>query len=326
MHADLKSAVFKYAAVPVRMNVKEGMTVSILTDTKIDPVIQEALMAAVKEQQATPVMITIAPLASFGNEPPEAAAAAILKTDFVITACSTAMTHTDAVRAALEKGIPMLAMGGITVDSLTQGASTADYDLVLKITEQIADMLENSSVIKVTSRNGTNVTFSVTGRPAIRISGYVDKISNIASFPGGEVATAPVEGTANGTIVVDGSMHHVGKIENPIVFTVKDGKVFKIEGKAEAEKLRRFLDANGDENSFNLAEFAFGTNPSARLTADSQESKRKLGTIHFAIGDNRTLGGHTYSKTHLDGLLLEPSVWIDGMMVLDNGKFALDIG
>lgn len=95
--------LFKYAAVPVQMNVKKGDTVVILTDDKTDSTIQNALVAAVYYEHAIPILVRIPAVKSFGNEPHKVAASALLEADLIIAACSTAMTHTDAIRNALQK-------------------------------------------------------------------------------------------------------------------------------------------------------------------------------------------------------------------------------
>lgn len=319
----MKLEVFRNAAIPVQMNVKNGDTVVILTDSKIDPIIQEALFTAVYHQKATPILVMIPPLESFGNEPPAAAAACLPKADIVISACSTAMTHTDAIREALNAGARYLALGGITVESLTQGAATADYDEVMRLSKKIAQKMDDSKEVRITSELGTDLRFSIEGRPSFPLCGIIEDIRPIAAFPDGEVAVAPVEGKANGKIVIDGTIHHVGKITTPVEFMIENGTVTQILGGEEADRLRHFLQEKGDENSLNLAEFAFGTNRNARLGDNPQESKKMLGTIHVAIGDNRTLAGNTYSKTHLDCLVLKPSVWLDDELVVKNGKLLI---
>jgi leucyl aminopeptidase (aminopeptidase T) len=72
----------------------------------------------------------------------------------------------------------------------------------------------------------------------------------------------------------------------------------------------------------NLAEFAIATNPKARLVDKMQEAKKGMGTIHFALGDNITLGGDTSSKTRLDGLILNPTVFLDGDRVIEDRKLS----
>ena len=58
-------------------------------------------------------------------------------------------------------------------------------------------------------------------------------------MPAGEVFVAPLEGTANGTVIVDGSIANIGILEEPITITVKDGFADEIIGEAEANNTLR---------------------------------------------------------------------------------------
>ena len=93
-----------------------------------------------------------------------------------------------------------------------------------------------------------------------------------------------------------------------------------IEGSAsEAAVLERFFEQ--DESARNIAEFSIGTNPAARLSGNLAEDKKLLGSVHFAIGDNRSLGGSVESTIHLDGLMLEPTITVDeGKRLVREGK------
>jgi len=51
------------------------------------------------------------------------------------------------------------------------------------------------------------------------------------------------------------------------------------------------------------------------------EDKKKEGTAHIAIGDNHKLAGSVKSAIHLDGLILKPTVELDGEIIVREGKF-----
>jgi len=228
------------------------------------------------------------------------------------------------VRKGLEAGVKYIAMGGVNSDMLTHGAATADYAEVNRITNRFTKILTRGEGVRVTSGQGTDITFSIKGRKGLPLAGIFHP-GTIACFPDGEAACAPVEGTAQGLIAVDASMHHVGRCQSPIRLTVKDGRVVRIEGKEEAELLRKVIETRGDDNSYNIAEFAIGTNPEARCIGNPQEDKKTFGSIHIALGDNLSMGGSTYSRTHLDGLILKPTVYVDDKMIIDNGRPVIDL-
>ena len=60
--------------------------------------------------------------------------------------------------------------------------------------------------------------------------------------------------------------------------------------------------------------------PNARLIGNLAEDKKRYGTVHFAIGDNKSLGGVVESSVHLDGLMLKPTVRVEGKTLVKEGK------
>ena len=97
----------------------------------------------------------------------------------------------------------------------------------------------------------------------------------------------------------------------------------KIEGGAEADRLREVID--GVDGADVIGEFAFGT--SERSPFGSPSEKGRLGTVHFALGDNHNAypGGQNVSILHLDGVILDASLQIvdDGTWILKDGQWAL---
>ena len=69
-----------------------------------------------------------------------------------------------------------------------------------------------------------------------------------------------------------------------------------------------------------IAEFGIGTNPSARLQGNIITDEKVAGTIHVAIGRNDFLGGKNIAPTHIDGVVSQPTVWVDGKLLLDKGR------
>ena len=141
-----------------------------------------------------------------------------------------------------------------------------------------------------------------------------------------EVAFAAVEEKTTGTIVVDGVMLGIGlpgQVNEPITWTLEGGRCVKIEGGAEADRLREVIE--GVDGADVIGEFAFGT--SERSPFGSPSEKGRLGTVHFALGDNHNAypGGQNVSILHLDGVVLDASLQIvdDGTWILKDGQWAL---
>src|SRR5262249_14449256 len=131
-------------------------------------------------------------------------------------------------------------------------------------------------------------------------------------LPSGEFNVAPVERSGNGVLIIDHCMHHIGRIFTPIELQVKDGRICDIRGGAEARILRDYLEAFGDENAYMCpAEASVGVNSKAIVRGNQREDKNILGAMHFGLGTNIDVGGTIISKIHMDGVILEPTLYVD---------------
>ena len=130
---------------------------------------------------------------------------------------------------------------------------------------------------------------------------------------------APLEGQSQGVVVVDGSMAGIGMLKAPIRITIENGLATAIEGGEDAARLRDLVAPFGDAGR-NVAEFGIGTNDKAIVTGVILEDEKVMGTIHIAFGDNKSMGGTVRVASHLDGLVLSPSVWFDDRQVMDAGQ------
>ena len=90
----------------------------------------------------------------------------------------------------------------------------------------------------------------------------------------------------------------------------------------EGERLLATLRSAGEQGP-NLAELGIGTNEKATLTGNILEDEKILGTVHVAFGASAGIGGTVSVPVHLDCLILEPTLDIDGTRVLDAGRFVL---
>jgi len=70
----------------------------------------------------------------------------------------------------------------------------------------------------------------------------------------------------------------------------------------------------------NIAELGIGTNDQAILSGRVLEDEKVMGTVHIALGNNFGFGGTCQVPMHLDGILLSPTLTIDGQVVIKDGK------
>jgi len=254
-----------------------------------------------------------------GEEPPAQIAELMQKFDVVFCPTAKSLTHTDARRSASAKGVRIATFPGITKDVMIRGMN-ADYKAISKRTIKLQKILEKGKEIRVTAQAGTDISFKIAGRKIIPSKGLFHAKGESGNLPTGETFLAPVEGTSNGVFVVDGSMAGLGLIQNAnIRIEVKDGYATKISGGNVAKKLKTMLDKAGKE-ARNIAEFGIGTNDSAKLSGVLLEDEKVMGTIHIALGNNVSMGGSVNVPIHLDGVVKKPTVWMDGKMLMKDGK------
>lgn len=300
------------------LSVEAGEEVLVITDPRKVGVAR-SIATASTAAGANTVIATMPLLESHGNEPPATVAEAMVTADVVFTCTTKAITHTKARLRAAENGVRTGILRSVTEDMMVEGAMTVDFEQLRRRTEALAEILGDANEGTVTSENGTDVSFSLEGNQAFSLDGYFHEEYGFATLPPGESPTHPVEGTTQGTIVVDVSMDNIGQLDEPIRLEVTDGFVTDVSGGDEAHQLQQLLERS-DDNARNIAEFAIGTNPKAKLIGNLAEDKKLEGTVHFAIGDNESLGGTTQSEIHLDGVLRSPTVRLDGELVVENGR------
>ena len=122
------------------------------------------------------------------------------------------------------------------------------------------------------------------------------------NIPCGEAFIAPLEGTAEGTLVVDGSIAAIGRLAEPVELTVRGGHLTEATG-AEGAQLLELLTEHGADGT-NVAELGIGTNESAILTGNILEDEKILGTAHVAFGASAAIGGTVQVPVHLDCVVL----------------------
>src|SRR4030095_9892782 len=186
--------------------------------------------------------------------------------------------------------------------------------------ERLAEILTQGRTARVTTPAGTDITMSIEGREAIADTGLLTERGAFGNLPAGEAFLAPVEGTAEGTIVVDGSVGDSGAIIDPITLVVSAGYVHQIRGDAsppaQLEKLRH---PQGRE-AYSIAERGIGTNDRARIVGNVLEDEKVLGTVHIAMGNNAFMGGRVNVPSHHDAVLRRPDLLIDGTAIMRAGE------
>ena len=316
---------------------REGEQVLIVADTESDFAAVQAVMAASYMYKAEPVIMTIRPTFLEGTERylPATVLKALEEADiyFPMTATTGHSAHSYDVAAALydksrKKNIRMFAFGGWvggTTASAIEALRFHDYDEVMRIGKRFEQYLNPGKEIRVTSEAGTDLVASIDGIPYRTASAIVTEPGQAGGINVGECYGGPVEFTAEGTVAIDGPIAGVTSkpvLSEPVIVTLRHGRVVDVKGGEEAEAFKRFLDTNEDADMF--AEISPGTNPYLRLTGNANANdKWILGTVHVAFGQTTFQlwpHGTVDASVHNDAVMLKPSCWVDGKQIIKEGQ------
>lgn len=315
----ISKELYSASQVAIRdcMGLQPGEKVAVITDEPCR-LIGQAMFQVTKDFGNFVFLIEITPRKTNGEEPPPEIAELMQKMDLILIPTSKSMTHTNAKRSAQAKGVRVATLPGVTADMMVR-CMNADYFKIAELTNKLTELMDKTSVIRVTSPAGTDITMPVKGRKTIASHGLFREKGKGGNLPTGEAFLAPLEDQSQGVVVVDGSMSGVGMVKVPIRIVVKDGYAEEITGGDEAKRLVELLEIYG-RPSRNVAEFGIGTNDKAKITGIILEDEKVMGTIHIAFGDNVTMGGKVNVQSHLDGLVYSPTVWFDDTKIMENGK------
>jgi len=299
------------------LGLKKDETLLIITDeTRRE--ISQTLLEVGKQLCKEAFLVEMKKRDINGEEPPPAIAALMKMVDVVVCPTEKSLTHTDARRNAVKEGVRVATMPGIGIDTMIRCLS-AEANKVVELSLLVRSKLEPASEIRVVTEKGTDITMPMKGRNVIESTGVLKNKGDSGNLPSGEVYLAPWEGKTNGKVVIDGSVAGIGMLKNPITITVKDGFAETFKGGEEAKKLKEMLDKVGRDAKA-VAEFGIGTNYKAQLCGEILEDEKVYGTIHIAFGNNVSMGGNINVKSHIDGLVIAPDVYVDGVLIMEKGK------
>ena len=298
-----------------------GEKVVIATDTdKLQ--IADIIAKACIERGAEPITLSMIPRKNHGEEPPIPFAATLREADVVFAVTSFSLFHTNARIEACKKGVRWVNLPDFSMQMLREGGLFVDFHKQRVKAEKIGQILSSGSSVRVITDKGTDIQFSIAGRDAIVESGISDKPGMVNSPPDIECSIAPLEGTAKGKIIIDGSivLPGLGPLREDVILRILGGSVTEIEGSEEAILFKEILKSAQEKEVYNIGEFGIGLNPKCKICGSMLEDEGVYGTIHFGIGDNHTMGGCVEASMHTDVVVKNPTVFIDEKMVIKSGK------
>ncbi len=198
---------------------------------------------------------------------------------------------------------------------------TADYAAMGKAQEPLVARMEATDRVRITAP-GTELEFSIKDIPVIPCSGE-------RNIPDGEVFTAPVRNSINGTIRYNTQSRYQGTVYENIEFQFKDGKIVHATAN-ETEKLNAILDS--DEGARYCGEWAVGTNNRVlHPMLDTLFDEKIGGSFHLTPGQAyEEADNGNRSCIHWDLVLIQRpdygggEMWFDRELIRKDGLFVPD--
>ncbi|MGE5601740.1 MAG: hypothetical protein ACM30E_01740 [Nitrososphaerales archaeon] len=303
-------------------NVGPGQKVLVYTDTKKNKELVDAFyQAAVLLGAETAVIYTLP--REVDRTPLPVVQQAMAGVDMILDLASSLWIYTDFLSQLLDEGKRIL-------------SCVSDIDTCLKMrpTHELGQrvrtgggLMAAADEIRVDSRSGTCLTLRKAGRKGAFQDGLAINPGDWDCYPSHQVACAPLEGTANGRLVLDpGDLLVTLKrvVTEPVVIEVKDGRITSIEGKTEAILLREWFLQWKDPNAYGTSHIGFGCDPRADVGSNNlMEWETIAGGMMIAFGANtlRFLGGNNRSLAHIDLVLRQTDFALDGVAILREGAF-----
>ncbi len=240
----------------------------------------------------------------------------------IIAVTSPSISHTEARRDAGKNGARIASLPNILPETFGRIADT-DFKKIARLSNKLCDILTIGKEVFISAPNGTELYIPIKNRKGYSDTGLIQSPGDFSNLPAGEASIAPVDGHASGKLVVDSGMERDSEDPEPLVLIIKNGRAARITGGVSARRLRQKLSKYGAKARL-VGEFGIGTNKYAKLCGYSLEDEKVLGNIHIAVGNNVSFGGSNKVPIHLDGVVYNASVEIDGRKILDSGRLVLN--
>jgi leucyl aminopeptidase (aminopeptidase T) len=303
------------------LGVRAGEQVVLLTDEHTDGRVVTRLLEAIGARDGIPLVAQMPVPYLPGSEPPGAVAAMMAEASAVIELTSLFIGSSRARRNATERGVRYLAMPGVVLETFRDGGPMhVDFEQLRDDAERVGRAWGGATEFRLTTPAGTDLRGSVDGRPGRVLHGMAREPGAYMAPPDIESGTAPVEGTASGVVVIDGDLLFMGRgpLREPVVLHIADGNVIGIEG-AERARLTQMLDRCADEQMANLAEVSMAFNPAGTICEVPMETESARGTAHVALGNSIAYGGEVNAIAHLDCVMRDATLELDGRSVMIEG-------
>jgi aminopeptidase len=195
-----------------------------------------------------------------------------------------------------------------------------DYSKMDSAMDNLVELMNKTDKVRLVGV-GTDLTFSIKDIPAVKCAGRLN-------IPDGEVYSAPVKDSVNGTISYNTPSPYNGFTFENVSLTFKDGKIVEATAN-DTERINKIFDT--DEGARYVGEFAIGVNPHIQHPMQDILFDEKIdGSFHFTPGEcYEEANNGNHSNIHWDMVMIQRpeygggEIYFDDVLIRKDGKFVL---
>lgn len=248
--------------------------------------------------------------------------------------CTKFRQHLISLRPTISNNLKFATIPGCT-KWLLENTVIADYDKMVREASDLCVPLSIGKYAKIVTESNEseyNLNFDLGGwdRMPVASTGVIEE-GTWGNIPGAEAYIVPVERTAKGDIIINGSIpNYVFKDDEYLLLQFSEGNLYQ--WKSNVKEANDYMDGlakqskeAGDDNWTNLAEMGIGLNESIKkLTGNTLVDEKVAKTIHVAIGNNFNWGGSIKSEIHVDFPTNKPTLFIDEEKIMEKGELVFE--
>lgn len=195
-----------------------------------------------------------------------------------------------------------------------------DYAKMSAAMDPLQQLMNRTDRVRIVSP-GTDISFSIKDIGSVKCCGR-------RNIPDGEVYTAPIRDSVNGTITYNTPSVHGGVTYENISFRFENGKIVEAASN-DTRRINEVLDT--DEGARYIGEFSIGFNPYILTPMKDTLFDEKIdGSLHFTPGQAYEQADNgNRSAVHWDLVLIQRpeygggEIYFDDVLIRKDGRFVI---
>lgn len=314
-------------------SIKKDEVLTITFDKGSNREVITDMLEEVKKAGARGMAIEIAepeaPCSGVNDYVPEAVREVLKATDCWLDAASKVWIYSLPFENAFgdNEKLRYMVVGGIDTEALSTLFENIDLSTMKKLTTRIIDMILRAKTMRFKSEKGSDAIIKINPKHVVAADNGDASVPGFYTPPA-LVNIVPNFTSASGKIVSDAIMinDEWRIVDRPFEINVEDGKIVSMNGSPkDVSELEKWLENNGDENSYRVGHISVGLSPNIKeLKGNIFYDERVFGSMNWGFGhvspvDAPPIGQE--SKTHFDAVTEKASIWIDDIQIMESGKF-----